>query len=125
MKAKPVVLLVAAALLIALGLHQACPDCAATQAFDRAVMRVRQAAAAGSTEAHKCVSASRIEYSSGKCPAGTVEASITGGTMTVVPAAAVPKPASSAASVPTVRALLAPAGEPDLLDERIKRATGG
>jgi len=125
MKAKQVAVLVAAALLIALGLHQVYPTSAAVQSFDHAAARLWQAAIPGNGAAHKCISASRVEYSSEKCPAGTLEKPISGGSMTVVPASPVPKPASAPASLPTVRDLLAPAGEPNLLDERIKQATGG
>ncbi|XHS77958.1 hypothetical protein ACFJGW_19890 [Burkholderiaceae bacterium UC74_6] len=126
MKVKHLLVLCAVGLLVALGLHQTYRTSPAVQAFDRAVSRLWNATStAGSMETHKCVSASRVEYSSGKCPAGTVEKPMDGGAITVLPATPVPQPASTPASMPTVRDLLAPASGPDLTDERIKRAIGG
>ena len=76
----------------------------------------------GSTESHKCRHGGRVSYSTEKCPVGSVEESITAGTVNVV---TMPAPAAlpaSAASLPTVRDLLVKPGEPSLQDKRIERA---
>ena len=75
----------------------------------------------GSTESHKCRQGGKLSYSTQKCPPGSVEEGINGGTVTVV---ALPKPAAapaSTASLPTARDLLVKPDEPSLQDKRIER----
>ena len=129
MKRIPLQLLVGLSLLIAAGflLHRAYPDSSPARAFDRGLGALKQAVSShsGSTELHKCVSASRTEYSSGKCPPGGREMPLEGGAVTVVPGAPVAAPAASAASsMPTARDLLVKPEEPSLMDKRIERAVG-
>jgi hypothetical protein len=83
-------------------------------------------ASGGSTashESHKCRQGTSISYSTQKCPKGSVEEAMGGGTVTVVSmptAAALP---ASAASLPTVRDLMAHPNEPTLYEKQIERAT--
>ncbi|MEJ6001292.1 hypothetical protein [Paucibacter soli] len=117
-------ILLVVALCVLLGLGLAYPE--------QARVRLRQVLASGQAlvpgrgvEAlHKCRVGATVEYRSAPCPAGSQEAAMTRGTVTVIAApAAAPKPAAAAASLPTVRDLLAPPGEVDLQQRRIDQLT--
>ena len=114
----------ALSLMVAAVFYLAWPDSPPARALDRGWNALRQTVArSGGTEVHKCVSASQTVYSSDKCPSGSRELPVKQGTLTVVPATPVAAPAS-AASVPTLRDLLAPPGEPNLQEQRIERTIG-
>lgn len=117
-------ILLVVTLCVLLGLGLAYPE--------QARARLRQALQSGQAlvpghgvdAVHKCVKGGAVHYSSAPCPAGSEEAAMTRGTVTVIAApAAAATPASASASLPTVRDLLAPPGEVDLQQRRIDRAT--
>lgn len=136
----------AAAALLALGWHQldtrAVPGLlrdAAPPAVQRALdpdpggARPREGAAvpqeapagriSGVPGVRKCVRGSEVVYTSEACPPGHAEQGMQRGTLNVVTATPVPKPAASAGRTGTVRDLAVTPGEPTLMDKHIERAT--
>jgi len=115
--------LLAVALCLLLGLGLAYPEQARAR-LHQALETGRALVPGRGVEAvHKCVRGAAVQYSSAPCPAGSEEAAMTRGTVTVIAAPVAAAAASAPASLPTVRDLLAPPGEVDLQQRRIDRAT--
>lgn len=115
--------LLAVALCVLLGLSLAYPEQARGR-WQQALEAGRALVPGKGVEAvHKCVQGGAVEYSTAPCPAGSQEATITRGTVTVLAAPVAAAAASAPASLPTVRDLLAPPGEVDLQQRRVDQAT--
>lgn len=75
----------------------------------------------------KCLKGQQVLYTDGACPEGSQAQAVDGGAVTVVPGQrpALPAlPALKAASVPTVREVLAPPGGTDLREQRMEKIIG-
>lgn len=115
--------LFAVTLSVLLGLGLAYPEQARAR-WHQALQAGRALLPGQGVEAvHKCLRGTVVQYSSAPCPAGSQEAAMTGGAVTVIAAPVAAAAASAPASLPTVRDLLAPPGEVDLQQRRIDQAT--
>jgi hypothetical protein len=74
--------------------------------------------AAPSAQARKCVGGGQVVYTNEACPAGTQQQAVSGGTLTVLPAVAVPRPAAPAGSAVSPLRRLAGDGAPANLPEQ-------
>lgn len=72
-----------------------------------------QAAGQSGAAARKCQGAARVVYTDGPCPAGTREAAMDGGSVTVLPAVRPPAAAAAAASAGSAQAPLRRLAGPD------------
>lgn len=104
----------------------------ATERADDAVRPPERAAApqdapagriSGVAGVRKCVRGGEVVYTSESCPPGHREQGMQRGTLNVVTATPVPKPAASAERTGTLRDLAISPGEPTLMDKHIERAT--
>lgn len=71
----------------------------------------------------KCVRGGEVVYTSESCPPGHAEQTMQRGTVNVVTATPLPRPAASAERTGTIRDLAVTPGEPTLMDKHIERAT--
>jgi hypothetical protein len=75
----------------------------------------------------KCLRGAEVLYTDAPCPAGSREAKVAGGAVTVLPgtpATTVLRPPKAAASAPNVRDLLLPPGEANLRDRQMEKVVG-
>jgi len=83
-----------------------------------------KARSAGSAEGvRKCRKGSELIYTNGECPPGSRAEDLSGGTLSVLPAAPPTTPAPAASARTPLRSLADPEGAATLQEQRIEQAT--